>query len=85
MRTIMLVQFPIEPSNTFVRGGKVADKMKQIPDDAKPESVYFTERDGHRGGILIVDVAKSPPTFYKQPVRSRGSSPSTQKLSFGSR
>lgn len=56
MRTIMLVQFPIEPFNTLVRGGNVADKIKQILDDAKPESVYFTERDGRRGGILVVDV-----------------------------
>lgn len=57
MRMVMLVQLPIEPFNTLVRGGKVADKMRQILEDAKPESAYFTERDGHRGGILIVDVA----------------------------
>jgi hypothetical protein len=31
--------------------------MKQILDDAKPEAAYFGERDGRRGGILIVDVA----------------------------
>ena len=57
MRTIMLLQFPVEPFNTLVRSGKVADKIRQILDDAKPESVFFTERDGHRGAILIVDVA----------------------------
>ena len=56
MRMLMLVQLPIEPFNTLVRGGNVADKMRQILDDAKPESVYFTERDGRRGGILILAV-----------------------------
>ncbi len=57
MRMIMLIEFPIEPFNTAVRDGSVAAKMKKILDDAKPESVYFTERNGHRGGVLIVEVA----------------------------
>ena len=56
MRMVMLVQFPIEPFNTLARNGIVGQKMKHILDDAKPEAVYFSERDGHRGGILIVNV-----------------------------
>jgi hypothetical protein len=31
--------------------------MKKILEDVKPESAYFTERNGHRGGVLIVEVA----------------------------
>ncbi|HUN83835.1 MAG TPA: hypothetical protein VMU48_05615 [Terracidiphilus sp.] len=31
--------------------------MKQILDAIKPEAVYFSEQNGHRGGILVVDVA----------------------------
>lgn len=57
MRMIMMIQFPIEPFNTAVRDGTVGAKMKKILEDAQPESAYFMERDGHRGGILIVDVA----------------------------
>lgn len=30
--------------------------MKQILDDIKPEAAYFSERDGKRGGILVVNV-----------------------------
>jgi hypothetical protein len=56
MRVIMLVQFPVEPFNTATRNGTVGAKMKQILDDLKPEAAYFTERDGRRGGIFIVDV-----------------------------
>jgi hypothetical protein len=56
MRMIMLVQFPIEPFNTAARNGTVGSKIKQILDDTKPEAAYFTEREGHRGGILIVNV-----------------------------
>jgi len=58
MRMMMLVQFPIEPFNTAVRNGTAGPTMKKILDDAKPEAAYFGERDGKRGGVLIVDVAK---------------------------
>ena len=30
--------------------------MKKILDEIKPEAAYFGERDGKRGGILIVDL-----------------------------
>ena|SRR5579863_9870301 len=59
MRMIMLVQCPVEPFNTLVRNGTIGPKMKQILDATKPEAAYFTEREGHRGGIFVVDV-KSP-------------------------
>ena len=56
MRMIMLVQFPIEPFNTASRNGTVGAKMREILDATKPEAAYFSERDGHRGGIFVVDV-----------------------------
>jgi hypothetical protein len=59
MRTLMLLQFPLEPFNSLTRSGVVAAKMKAILDDIKPEAAYFTAMEGHRGGVLVVDV-KSP-------------------------
>ena len=56
MRMIMLVQFPIEPFNSFVRNGSIGEKMHRILDVTKPESAYFTEREGHRGGIFVVNL-----------------------------
>lgn len=56
MRMIMLVQFPLEPFNTHVKNGTVAAEMKQILDEVKPEAVWFSEREGKRGGILVVNV-----------------------------
>jgi hypothetical protein len=56
MRMIMLVQFPVEPFNTLVRNGSLGQKMHQILDAIKPESAHFTERDGHRGAILVVNL-----------------------------
>jgi hypothetical protein len=55
----MLLQFPIEPFNTAVKNGTVGAKMRQILDATKPEAAYFTERDGRRGGILVVNMDKA--------------------------
>jgi hypothetical protein len=57
MRTIMLVRFPVEPFNSLARNGLAGLKIHQILDDMKPEAAYFTELDGHRGGIFVVNVA----------------------------
>ena len=57
MRMLVDVNFPLEPFNTLVRNGTVGQKIQQILEDIKPEAVYFSERDGKRGAILIVDVA----------------------------
>jgi hypothetical protein len=56
MRMIMLVQFPIEPFNTLVRDGAIGEKMHRILDATRAESANFTEQDGHRGAILVVNL-----------------------------
>jgi hypothetical protein len=57
MKMLMFVTIPHEPFNSAVRDGTAAAKMKKILDACKPEVAYFTEQDGTRGGILVVDVA----------------------------
>ena len=64
MRMMIDSNLPLEPFNTLVRNGTAGQKIQQILEDIKPEAVYFSERNGQRGGILIVDVAdpsKVPP------------------------
>jgi hypothetical protein len=56
MRMIMLVQLPIEPFNTIARNGSLGPIMRRILETSKPEAAYFSERDGHRGGIFVVNV-----------------------------
>jgi hypothetical protein len=51
------VKFPHEPFNTAVRKGTVGKTIERILADTKPEAVYFTEYDGRRGVIMIVDIA----------------------------
>ena len=56
MRMLLNVRMPHEPFNTLVRQGKAGAILGRILDDIKPEAVYFSEQDGKRGGIFIVDV-----------------------------
>ena len=56
MRMLMHVQFPLEPFNTAVRDGSVGQKMQRILEATKPEAVYFSEQNGRRGAVLVVDV-----------------------------
>ena len=57
MRMLIDFNFPLEPFNTLVKNGTAGQKIEQILADIKPEAVYFSERNGKRGGIMIVDVA----------------------------
>jgi len=56
MRMLLHARLPHEPFNTAVKNGTVGEKMKRILDDLKPEAVYFTEYQGRRGAIMIVNV-----------------------------
>jgi len=63
MRMLMNVTFPTDIFNEAVKNGTVGAKIGKILDEIKPEAVYFTEQEGVRGAILIVnleDPAKVP-------------------------
>jgi len=65
MRMLLQVRIPHERFNAAVRDGTVGSKLKRILEETKPEAVYFTERDGQRGAVMIVDLADASkiPTF----------------------
>ncbi len=56
MRMLMHAKFPHAKFNAAVKDGTVGQKIQQILKETKPEAAYFTEYDGHRGAILIVNV-----------------------------
>jgi hypothetical protein len=56
MRMIVYVSFPVEPFNAAVKDGTAGAKMKRILDRLEPESAYFTDRNGQRSAVLIVDL-----------------------------
>jgi hypothetical protein len=57
MKMIVNVAFPIEPFNSMVINGTAGEMMGRIMDDLKPEFMYFTELDGNRGAVMVLDVA----------------------------
>jgi hypothetical protein len=56
MRMLMQVKVPHSGFNAAVRDGTVGQKLNRILEETKPEAVYFTEYNGHRGAIMIVNV-----------------------------
>jgi len=56
MRMLMHVKFPHKEFNAAVQDGTVGQKLKRILEDAKPEAIYFSEYNGRRGAILIIDL-----------------------------
>jgi len=56
MRILLIVSIPHEPFNSAVRNGTAGATLARILEDLKPEAVYFTEQDGRRGAILVVNL-----------------------------
>ena len=59
MKMLLTVEFPLEPFNALVRSGKVGETIGRILETIKPEIAYFTEQDGSRGAIFVVEVPHS--------------------------
>ncbi len=57
MRMLLSVTMPHEPFNTLVRKKKAGEILRRILQEIKPEAAYFTEQDGTRGAVLVIDVA----------------------------
>ncbi len=56
MRIMMNVKFPHGPFNEAVKKGSIGEKMKRLLEATKPEAAYFTEQNGRRSAVLIVDL-----------------------------
>lgn len=56
MRMLLDITIPHEPFNSLARQGVVGKKLGAILDAIKPETIYFTEQEGKRGAIAVVNV-----------------------------
>ena len=59
MRILLDITLPHEPFDTSVRDGTAGQKLGRIIDELKPEAIYFTEKDGGRGAVMIVEMSDS--------------------------
>jgi hypothetical protein len=65
---LLHVKVPHEPFNSLVKDGTAGTKMQHILQEQKPEAVYFTEYQGRRGAILIINVdSPSKVPFFAEP------------------
>ncbi len=56
MRMLMQVKVPHREFNAAVREGTAGQKLNRILEETNPEAVYFTEYNGRRGAIMIIDL-----------------------------
>jgi len=59
MKMLLNVTLPHQPFNAAVKDGTAGSKLNRILEATKPEAVYFTERNGQRGAVLVVDLSDS--------------------------
>ncbi len=68
MRFLLSVTFPPEPFNTLVKEKRAGQILNRILNELKPEAAYFTEEDGSRGGILVINLSEpSRIPFFAEP------------------
>jgi hypothetical protein len=56
MRIMLIARMPHQSFNAALKDGTASAKLGRILETLKPEAAYFTELDGRRTGILIVDL-----------------------------
>lgn len=56
MKMIVHATIPHEEFNNAVRDGSVGRKIGHILEETKPEAVYFTEYDGRRSAVMILNL-----------------------------
>ena len=59
MKMLVNVIFPVEPFNTMVRNGTAGENIGRIVESIKPEFIYFTDLDGHRGAVMLVEISNA--------------------------
>ena len=59
MRMLLIIRLPNETFNAAVRDGTAGSKTNAILDEVRPEAVYFTETNGERTIVMIVELEKA--------------------------
>ena len=56
MKHLLNVHIPTDTFDNYVRDGIASETIEKILNDTNPEEVYFTEENGKRGAILIINI-----------------------------
>ena len=56
MRFMLSFGIPTEKANALIKNGSFPQTIQSIMEDLQPEAAYFTDVDGGRGGIFILNI-----------------------------
>jgi hypothetical protein len=56
MRFVLKIELATEAANALAKKGTMGSTIHQIVEEQKPEAAYFTEINGRRTALLIVDL-----------------------------
>lgn len=56
MRMLLIAKNPLARFNEGVRNGSAGKVLTRIVEELKPEAVYFTEMEGKRTAVMVIDV-----------------------------
>src|SRR4051812_42144867 len=56
MRMLMEVKIPHAQFNAVLKSGNASKILDRILEECRPEMAYFTEQEGCRGAVLVVNV-----------------------------
>ena len=56
MKVLLKITLPHHRFNAAVKDGSAGPKLDQILEALKPEAVYFTEHNGCRGAMVVVEM-----------------------------
>ena len=56
MRILIKVEIPVEQGNAMAKNGALGTTIRSILEEQKPESAYFTEINGVRCGLIVVNM-----------------------------
>lgn len=56
MRILMHIRLPNAEFNAAVKNGTISQTINRILEECKPEAAYFTEEQGQRACIMVVDL-----------------------------
>ena len=57
MRFLAKIQIPVDVGNDRVKDGSLGGTLQKILMQQKPEAAYFTDLDGLRTVLLVLDIA----------------------------
>jgi hypothetical protein len=57
MRIFLKVEIPVEAGNALAKSGKLGETIQAILKEQKPEAAYFVAMNGHRTGLIFLDLS----------------------------